>query len=353
MNYLGSKTRNLGYANLSEIQHSGLLGYNLVFRILGPTVFISVVSMLLYQFRFDEFVKSIWLVVVWYVFLNITIVLFWGIFPLVNKVLYFTTHLATIGLSYWIYNSTLIRGIEFVLPDIASLRTEFWLIILFFFYYVLNNLSPDYNADYNRREEFIKGRYHKLRDRYYSVLTEPFKNDSFLEKTLFSIMIAEDINRPSFVRFFERILFPFNLVKSIGIMQVKFDKFLTNEESIKIAQQIILEAFGEYKDKTDHNRELFRNVASKYNKGNKYRVDVMEIFSIIDPERLLYKERSNKKYHDSPGNYGSFFEQMEIKDKKSMLVFIEKLSDEIKNIVREEIKKIEQSDNKPNKKSKK
>lgn len=71
--------------------------------------------------------------------------------------------------------------------------------------------------------------------RFLPSLIKQSKVNRLDSKILVSIAILENINRPSWIRILERIFSNFLKIKTYGLMQVSSSKYLSDEESIKIA----------------------------------------------------------------------------------------------------------------------
>ena len=91
--FFGSNTRKFGYTNFSDIENGGTLGYNLIYRILAPSICITLFAILLYSFHVTLLLTNIWLGAVWYVILSFSISVVFGKFALVNKGYYFFTQI--------------------------------------------------------------------------------------------------------------------------------------------------------------------------------------------------------------------------------------------------------------------
>jgi len=340
INFLGKISRKLGYANFSEITAEGFLGYNIVFRILSPAVFISIFTTLLYILGLEEFIKNIWLIAVWYSIFSLGIVMVLNRLPLINKPLYFAVQIGAVGLAYVFYSLALGRGLEFVLPDNANFRTELWFVILIFFYSLLNSYEPDETGYYNRRKKLIQRKYKMLSRQYGRIVGELAKEDEFIKALIYSVMIVEDLNRNKIVRAFERWLFRFGLSKSTGIMQVVSEKPLSDEESIGLGVQKIFDLYQRYKDGSDDNYDLIRKIVDDYNVGSSYLEAVTNVYGEIAGPYDLYKKRCGKEATSVLGDQTGLegFETM--KDFGAFLDFLEKGADEIKGLVKAEKQKM-------------
>lgn len=142
INSLGSINR--GYVALDSILSTSNLGYNLLYRILAPSIFIALVTIILYWLNLEFLTKDIWLASLYYFLLNLLVLLFLNRFVLINKGLYSIIVIFGVGIAYWVYSSALIFGPEAILPDPDNFRTEWWFIVFAFIYNLFNNFTPNY-----------------------------------------------------------------------------------------------------------------------------------------------------------------------------------------------------------------
>lgn len=256
-------------------------GYNLIYRILSPVVYISFATLILYHFNLSYLVSNIWLLSVYYYFFNLIALILLYRFALVNKFLYFFIAISSIGLSYWVYIVALQYGPQSIIPDSANFRTEWWFIIFGYFYSLLNDFSPNYSIEFDRKEKFIHKTYKQLKTRYQNTLSRNFQENNYLQKLLYSIMITETINRPPFIRLMENLVFFTGKVKTTGIMQVTSKKKLSDKESIKLAEKIIQDSYQKHFSRKINEYDLVRKVAADYNPGN-YDGEIVENYRYIN-----------------------------------------------------------------------
>jgi len=286
INAFGKASRVFGYVNISDILEEEKLGFNLIFRLLSPAIFVSFLSIILYKLGAIGLVQNIWLIVLWYIIIHFILLLLLNRWSSVNKLFYLFTQTLSVGIAYWFYNIALSRGLEFILPEGANFRTEIWLIIILYLYSLLNNYESNYEKRDLKKIEIIKKRYLSFYNKYKNILKKDFKKDEFLHRFLFSIMIIEDLNRPFMIRFLERIFFPLGFIKSTGIMQVRSKKILSDKKSINLAQVKILNEYNKIKNKVSNEYELLDLLTSKYNSGQKYITSVGEISCCLGDVKL-------------------------------------------------------------------
>ncbi len=267
VNYLGARSRGYGYVSSTDIVgEAGNFGFNFLFRILTPSIYISFVSILFYYFDLPEFVQNIYLVVLYYSLINIVVIIVLNRWAFVNKISFFITQTFIFLTAYLFYTLALSKGLEFILPEAGNFRTELWLIILIYLYQLGDNFYPGYTF-YEKRSMVLAGRFKKFWKEYAHLLSPEITQSAELSRIFFAIMIYEDLNRPPVYRFFEWLLFPLGRVSSSGIMQVQHGKYLSNEESVQLAQEKILKVVHENPALSlpDDADELIRAICVDYN----------------------------------------------------------------------------------------
>lgn len=129
-------------------------------------------------------------------------------------------------------------------------------------------------------EKFILDAYRRYTMKYKSLLGPQVKEGTLPFLIFFSIMIAEDINRPRAVRIIENVLARFHAVSTTGIMQVSADEVLSDAKSVALAKELISGSYRRHKKKLNDTYDLVRAVASDYN-GDAYPDLVIDIYYII------------------------------------------------------------------------
>jgi len=293
INILGKKSRIFGYVNMSELVRGGNFGFNLIFRILSPAVFVSILSIILYKIEKINFIDNIWMIALWYIIISTLILIFLNRWVFIKKFLYILIQGSALFFSYIFYEFSLKRGVEFILPEAGGFRTEIWFLIILYFYNLLNEYkeNKDNVRGYrNEREKqdnlyckVIKKKLVRFRKEYSHLLSFEFLENKLLNNIFFSIMIYEDINRPKIVRQIEKMLFKFNLAKSTGIMQVQSTKFLNDKESVKEAQKIILKIYLKELDKSKNMNQydLVEEISLTYN-GSRYLRNISSILEVVE-----------------------------------------------------------------------
>ena len=104
-------------------------------------------------------------------------------------------------------------------------------------------------------------------------------------------MIYENYNRPAFYRFFEYIKCIIAGQATLGVMQVKSNKIISNEESVEKGYNYIKKLYkkivNESKDNEFEENEQVKKIISKYNAGQKYTDEILYIMEVIKNE-IIY-----------------------------------------------------------------
>lgn len=230
---LGRYTEFRGYTSLSSpfYDASGSQGYNIVIRALAPPVFICFLSIVLYSLKYSFLINNIWLVTIWYFVFCELLILLLGRFSVFNHLQHLAIAAASVSLSFLVYRYAIIKGPEYILPDKDNIRTEIWIVVIFFFYNVFINHQEDYWHIRRRSLRYVSIKYRQLKERFNSLLEGDYLKDMNLYKSFYSIMIVENFNRPKIYRIFEYFKSLYHKEASTGIMQIKGDHYLSDDES--------------------------------------------------------------------------------------------------------------------------
>ncbi len=245
--WIGRQSYNLGYLNIEEMGQRSL-GFNLLLRAMSSSVFIVLFSVLLYlQDHSSIYIQNIWLVSVYYLFINLIVIFLTRGFIAESKAslsLYLIAHAASIYISFLLYRFYISKGLSELIPNAADFRTEIWLIIILFLYKVFNQIEfmPSGTSLSSLEASWLR-KYKVLREKYSEHLNPIINNNNCLRLLFFSIAIYEDLNRNWFHRFLERIFFRFLKNKTTGVMQVHSKSPLSDLQSVKAAEKILLQNY--------------------------------------------------------------------------------------------------------------
>lgn len=97
-------------------------------------------------------------------------------------------------------------------------------------------------------------RLYKYLRKYDNLLSTRYQSDLLLKAFFYTVLTIEDSNRPSWFRRLERLFFWTGKVKTTGIMQVKENRKLTDEESVHLGAEIVEEIWNNFLyDAAEHN----------------------------------------------------------------------------------------------------
>lgn len=280
INFIGRISRKtFGYTNFVELFKSDFLGYNFFVRCLAPSVIVTLVVIILYLIDLPFLVENIWLSVLWYVILITTFLYLSKRIFLIDTFTYFILQSVSILIAIGFHHLFWSKGLAFILPDEANFRTELWVLLLIFVYALLNNISPNPLAGYDKKRSFFIRRYKYLKDKYLPYVKDDIKTNPILRQIFFSIMIVEDFNRGPITRIIERFLHPTGLVKTTGIMQIHSNQSLSDKESVEFASEKIMKLTESSSNMSDW--DILRKICNSYNPDDEYFYSVNEVFNEI------------------------------------------------------------------------
>jgi hypothetical protein len=294
INWIGKHSYSIGYMEISIfVKTEEAPALNFIIRVLSPIVYIIIVSSGLYYFGLDKFVCNIYLVNIYYILFRLIFNLATNRGLLLNWYRQFIYWTAIVVLSYFTYEK-LIKVKANILPDFTTIANELWIIILIFIFQVANNLRFSQETTQKRKDNYLKSRYHYFK-RLYGQLIKDLTNNEILESLVYAIIIYEDFNRPEIVRQVENL--KFKLTKNpltLGVMQVRSDKLISDLESVKLGIEKILNSYKKYlENPEDVGEDYFDLYAKKYiirdyNYGESYNEEVNTLAETI--QEIFYKD---------------------------------------------------------------
>ena len=196
-------------------------------------------------------------------------------------------------ISFFIYQK-FIKVKANILPDFTTLANELWIIILIFIFQIANNLRFSQEETYKRKDNYLKNRYLHFK-RNYGQLIKDLTNNEMLESIVYAVIIYEDFNRPKIARWIENLKFTVTKKPhTLGVMQVRSDRLLSDFESVQLGSEKIVEAYKKYIEKLVEKNESFSECAAihsiieDYNTGSSYNSEVSELADII--KNTFYKD---------------------------------------------------------------
>jgi hypothetical protein len=235
INWIGKHSFSVGYLQISIfLKDEDSPAFNVIFRILSPVVFMFIIAALLYKLNLDNLVKNIYFIPIYYLVFRLLFNLLTNRTLLMNwsrQVFYW---ISIISLSYYCYITFILKKTN-LFPDFSTLSNELWIIIMIYLYAVFNKMKFSQKRTTNRKNRYLRNRYHLFYKKYATEINDSVKNEK-LKTIIYAIMIYEDFNRPSIVRTIERVVHLISKKEhSLGIMQVKSNKLIDDETSVNLA----------------------------------------------------------------------------------------------------------------------
>lgn len=205
-----------------------------------------------------------------------------------RKELYNTKYEVLVALSgsilAYLLSTQFLNKAETIFISADELREELWFAIIIVIYGFVKSILDDRVKQDDiltskNIEKYIIDKFNKFYAKYSKCISRE-KGDSEKIILLFAIMIYEDYNRGPEKRFVENIKVRLGFKTSVGIMQVRSDRRLSNEESVKEAYKIISDFVSEL-DREDWQYGFARNIAMKYNPDEKYADSVAYIYDTL------------------------------------------------------------------------
>lgn len=305
LNWIGKLAQPSGYLALDIfLKRDNAPAFNFIFRVFGPVVFLLIAACFLYLAKLDRFVQNIWLVIVYQLAFRLIFNLSFGRYLLLN----FRRELLIWGVSIgssWLLYEFVIQDPKYLFPDYKSIADNLWVLVALFLYSTLNNLKFDDGESRRRKNQYLYSAYGDYKHQFHSNISDVTKN-TLIESIIYSILIYEGFNRPRVARIAERLL-PHWEGKSIGPMQIKTDRRISDEESVQLGAQRVANAYedafnsGSQKAKeknkefnptenSSHRRYVILRVAAEYNRDDTYATEIENVHDILSKE--FYKEFS-------------------------------------------------------------
>ncbi len=201
--------------------------------------------------------------------------------------------------------------------DVSTLKEELWIAVLFvsykFFKWVLDNkVKQDTVLTKRQISKYITHKFDRFYKKYNdNVLSIDYENN-YVCILLYSIMIFEDYNRGPIARTLERLKVKIVKTATVGIMQIKSDKPLSDKESVIEAYKLIYKMVKD-SGTFDIDEELARKIAYEYNTDESY------------PESIIYIYLTLIKYLNEIPKYKKDFMLNEEKKKERKKVKVRKV----------------------------
>jgi len=138
-------------------------------------------------------------------------------------------------------------------------------------------------------ERFVTSSLTKIEAKFGDYMDEIFANHKLLNRLMRAILVFEDMNRPAWMRFIERILVRIPGVRmTVGVAQVLSDQPLSDFESIVAAQKLLAERIEKLENLADpiSEQEKLNNLLEMYNPNKKYIDEVLAVYRRIPAGRV-------------------------------------------------------------------
>lgn len=297
INWIGKHSYSIGYVEISIfVKNEEAPALNFLIRVLTPVVFIIIASTFLYYLKLDSYVKNIYLVNVYYIIFRLIFNIATNRTMLLNWYRQFLYWVGIFAFSFFTYEK-LIKVKANILPDFTTIANELWIIILIFLFQVANNVNTGNNLSLKRKENYIRNRYNIFKSLYGHEIKNIIANEK-LEAIVYAVMIYEDFNRPKIFRIIENLkLKVTKKPHTLGIMQVKSEKVLTDKESVILGTNKILESYNNFladnvnDEEGFHDSYIYSKIVSDYNGGSSYNQEVLDLIEIVLTN--FYKESTD------------------------------------------------------------
>src|SRR5260221_10480021 len=287
INWIGKHSYSIGYMAISIFaKNEEAPALNFLIRVLTPVIYIIIISASLYYLKLDGFVKNIYLINIYYILFRLVFNLTTNRGLLMNWYKQLLYWISIIIVSYLTYEK-IIKIKANILPDFSSIANELWVIILIFLFQLANNIKTSNELSIKRKDNYLKARYKKFKLLYGNQIKN-ITNNEVLEAITFEILIYEDFNRPKAIRIVENLKQRFSKKPhTLGVMQVKSKKLLTDKESVVLGTKKIVEAHKKFllvkanDQEGFHESYIFNYIISDYNEGESYNDEVTSLVQII------------------------------------------------------------------------
>jgi hypothetical protein len=270
LNWIGSHSIHAGYIRMSVLAKADEApAFNFLYRAFSPVAYITVVSAISYKLQQDWIVKDIYFVVVYYFVFRLAFNLATGRRKLLNWVTQSAYVLVSIPMSYYVYD-TLITHKEFLFPTAKELGSAVWLAIVAYVYHTFNSVKLSDERTKARKANYLRDRYATYKSLYGEII-EGIAETKRQEALIYAVLIIEAFNRPKLYRLIENVLFWFGFAKTLGIMQVTTEKYIDDEESVRLGATKIVK---------DHLQAKLKVEARSYSRGSwAIRAEVLELYN--------------------------------------------------------------------------
>lgn len=168
---------------------------------------------------------------------------------LIDEKNYYKDTLLTFIISIIVYNFYLLK-VDDAFIDMNQFKNFIWVLIILYIYQILKkskktNPKKEKN-DYDVRfREYVILNYAKFKNKYNYLIKNKNKT---IENILYSFIIYENYINSGLNKYIKMIKYRLNNLNVYGIMQVNSDKYLSDEESIVITKNKVVNKYNKIKN---------------------------------------------------------------------------------------------------------
>lgn len=289
INWIGKHSYSVGYMSVSvfaKVEEAP--AFNFLIRVLTPIVYLILSASVLYSLKLDKYVDQFYLVSLYYIVFRLLFNLLTGRGLLLNWYRQLLYWISILVVSYFTYTKLIISR-ENLLPDFTTLANELWIIILIFLFHITNNVRLSTNGTTQRKEKYLTTMVNKFKSKYGVIIDQKVSNEH-IKGLVYAILIIENFNRPRIARWYEYLrYFITRRPHTLGVMQYYTPKYINDVESVKLGIEKINSVYNsslaELKNGNKNNYygewDLKYELANAYNTGDKYKEDIIEMWSEI------------------------------------------------------------------------
>lgn len=284
LNWIGNHSIHAGYIRMSVLAKADEApAFNFLYRSFSPVAFITLVAAISYKLGQDWIVKDIYLIVVYYFLFRLSFNLITGRWMLLNWLTQCAYILVSVPMSYYVYD-TLILHKEFLFPTAKELGSAVWLAIVAYAYHTFNSVKLSGERTKARKAKYLLNRYRTYKKAYGPIIEEVSETKR-QEALIYAVLIVETFNRPKLYRLMENVLFYFGLARTLGVMQVTTERYITDEESVRLGAEKIVKDHLKAELKVEARRfaggswAVRREVLEMYNPDGEY---IREVDGLYD-----------------------------------------------------------------------
>lgn len=245
INWMGRLSISSGYYHISFIQGAEDAPlFNVIFRVLAPTVFLILVATFLYANGFEGRLNTFWLVTVYYFAFRWAFNLIMERNALLNWPKQIVTAALGISLSY-LATDHILTDREILLPSGRGLSDQLWIVIIGFLYVTASRITwPQIGASAReRKEHYLRHRF-DLAQKHFGRVIAAAASSRAVEALSYSVLLYESFNRPRIYQAIEKtVLFPAGVANTLGPMQVPTQVRLDDAELVRLGVKKLNAAF--------------------------------------------------------------------------------------------------------------